>query len=258
MSRAKRRSLGQQLRNASAGKVSRLIILLVSAGAFLLLAVTIASGQDGNDGSPQPSPVSDSAVLPKDWVSTHDLVLRREALPCTGPKDPTNFEVFSAGPEVAGLPMTATVRRCDTASPDYEAPANRITYMYGECEIAEGSTGCAPPLEVQTSPACQRSRSEYSFEGKPLPSKELPKHGEADVVEFDFALESRIEVYTKASTIVIYADDPDLARRAVELLAPQEKGTPPATKRSELRKAPPEGLPSPADGAVEGQLQCQP
>jgi hypothetical protein len=191
-------------------------------------------------------------------VSTHDRVLAHEALPCTEPKDPINFEIFSAGPEVAGMPMTATVRRCDTAAPVYEAPANRITYVYGHCEaLPEGETGCVPPLEIQTWPACQRNKAGYSFEGKPLPYRELPKRGGAEVVEFDYPLESRIEVYTRSSTVVIFADSPELALKAVALLTPQEAGKPPVTDPADLREGPPERLGAPSDGAVEGELQCQ-
>jgi hypothetical protein len=259
----------------SASRRALLGIALGCVVTALSLTVAIAVGQVGGRDSPagsaqppligdpvlpskDPAPPSeDAAPLPKGWVSTDDLVQEHEALPCTGPKDPINFEIFSAGPEVAGLPLTATVRRCDTAVPAYEAPANRITYIYGTCEIPEGEAGCAPPLEVQTWPACQRNKGGYTFEGEPLPYRELSRRGGAEVVEFNFELESRIEVYTKSSTVVIFADDRDLALKAVELLTPQKKGTPPAMNRSELRGAPPETLGPPLDGATEGKLQCQ-
>lgn len=235
---------------------------MAGAAATLLFIVAIASAQPGgpdfpDDGTQSPS-TGDPTSLPGDWVSTHELVQRHEALPCTGPKDPINFEIFSAGPEVGGLPLTAIVRRCDAAAPADEAPANRFTYIYGHCETPEGETGCAPPLEVQTWPACQRNRAGYSFEGRPLPYKELPKRGGAEVVEFDFALERRIEVYARSSTIVIFADSPELAQKAVELLVPQKEGEQPDTNRADLRGTPPERLGPPSDGAMEGKLPCQP
>lgn len=117
------------------------------------------------------------------WVSTHERVLSQEALPCTGPQDPINFEIFSAGPAVAGLPLTGTVRRCDAGAPADEGPSNYVAYVYGECEIAKGATGCELPLQVHSWPACQRSYADYSFEGKPLPYEELPTQGDAKVVE---------------------------------------------------------------------------
>ncbi len=265
--------LGRWRKTFGAMKV-RLGIAMGCAVSALFLTVAIAMGQVGagasSAGSPQPPPAGDPAPpseeevevedpvpLPKGWVSTRELVQKREALPCTGPQHPINFEIFSAGAEVSGLPLTATVRRCDIAAPAYEAPANRITYIYGRCEIPEGSTGCAPPLEVQTWPACQRSKAEYSFEGRPLPFRELSRHDRAKVLEFEFALERRIEVYTKSSTVVIFADSRELAREAVELLLPQQKGKPPVTSRAGLRGAPPQDLAAPSDGAMEGKLQCQ-
>lgn len=190
---------------------------------------------------------------------TQDLVRKHEALPCTGPNEPINFEIFSAGPEIAGLPMTAVSRRCDEASPDYESPANEITYIYGDCKVPVGSeSGCTPPLEIQTWPACQRSKADYSFGGRPLPSKKLPEHGGAEVVEFDAPfLGGRIEVYTKESTVVIFAESPQLAREAVKRLTPQERGQTPARSQADLDQKPPQTLGSPASGAIEGELQCR-
>ena len=211
----------------------------------------VAKPPPGDEPPQSPSPGS------AEWVSTQQLVQERKALPCTGLDDPINFEVFSAGPMVAGLPMTDVARRCDAAAPVDEAPANRITYFYGDCEIAEGATGCAPPLQIQTWPACQRNMAGYSFEGKPLPSRELPSSGGAKVVEFIFALESRTEVYTDSSTIVIFADDPEITRQAVELLIPQQTGQPPATSRAGLAEAAPQRLDAPRIGATEGVLKCE-
>ena len=220
--------------------------------AVALLAIAMAGGKAGAKSQP-----SGAAPVPRGWISTHERVLRHEALPCTGIEDPINFEVFSSGPEVGGLPMTAAVRRCDFATPAYEEPANRLTYSYGTCEIEAGETGCAPPLEVQTWPACQRSLADYSFEGEPIPHRLIGRLGGAKVVEFDFLVENRIEVYAKSSTVVIFADSPGLAREAVSRLTPQMRGTPPATRRDELQKQPPGALEPPVDGATEGELKCQ-
>jgi hypothetical protein len=227
---------------------ARIAVCCTVAIPFSIVAV--AAGHDGGSESPFGGDIA--------WIPTHDRVLAHEALPCTGPKDPTNFEIFSAGPAVAGLPLSAILRRCDAAAPAYEAPANQFTYVYGHCESPPtGESGCAPPLEVQTWPACQRYPAGYSFDGKALPSRELPKRGGAEVVEFDFALESRIEVYTKFSTIVIFADSPELARKAVELLTPQQAGKRPVTNAADLRGPPPERLGPPTEGAMEGDLECR-
>jgi hypothetical protein len=219
----------------------RLVIAVACAVVTLFFAVAVAPGASGGPEA-TPGQVSHGP---------------HETLPCTGPKEPVNFESFSAGPTPVGLPLTATVRRCDSDGSAHEWPANYVSYIYGDCEIPEGATGCQPPLEIQTWPACQRSMADYSFEGRPLPHRKLPKHGGAEVVELQIPLENRIEVYTKSATIVIFALDPDLARKAVRLLKPQEKGKPPVTNVQGLGGEPSEGLEPPAQGSMEGLLACQ-
>jgi hypothetical protein len=225
---------------------------------------TPASAVGGSDPAPSSgnAPSSDSdfvsnASQGSTWVSTHERVLSHEALPCTGPEDPINFEIFSAGPAVAGLPLTGTVRRCDPGAPVDEEPSNYVAYVYGECEIAEGATGCELPLQVHSWPACQRALADYSFEGKPLPYEELPTQSEAKVVEIDFFAGNRIEVYTGSSTVVIFASDPAVARKAVEQLSSQGEGEPPVTRADVLGEATPTQLEAPSDGAMEGDLSCQ-
>lgn len=241
-----------------AGKVRAGIALCCAVAALFAVAVAAAGQVDGPDSPSGSGPDSPSGgKIP--WVSTHERVLKHEALPCTGPKDPINFEIFAAGPAVAGLPLDTTVRRCDATAPADEKPANYLTYVYGDCQTPpRDESGCAPPLEIQTWPACQRNKAGYSFDGKPLPARELPRRGGAAVVEFNPGGESRLEVYTKSSTIVIFAERPELAQKAVELLDPQETGKPPATEAADLRGTPPKGLAPPTDGATEGRLQCQP
>lgn len=195
---------------------------------------------------------------PEPWVSTHERVLRHEALPCTGPRDPVNFEVFSAGPAVAGVPMKAAVRRCDSGALADEATSNYLAYIYGECQSQSRSgASCLPPLQIRSYPACQRSYSEYSFEGKPLPYTELPPIEGARVFEIEFLVDHRIEVYTGASTIVLSAADWSLAEAALEQLRSQPPGTPPATAASSLAQAPRGTLEPPVEQALEGDPPCQ-
>jgi hypothetical protein len=188
---------------------------------------------------------------PGDWKP----ILNEEALPCTDPGQPVNFETLSAGPSIDGLPLTHTERRCgEGGSP--ATRANYLSYIYGDCEIVEGATGCQPPLEIQTWPACQRFLAKYSFRGEPLPHERLVTQGDAEVVEFNFALDKRIEVYTGSSTVVIFAVDRGLAVRAVEMLRLEEEGKPPATHPDDLKNGSPGRLGPPAEGSLEGDLSC--
>jgi hypothetical protein len=191
------------------------------------------------------------------WVATEERVRRHEALPCTGPRDPINFEVFSAGPAVAGVPVTAAVRRCDSGALADEMPSNYFAYVYGKCQ-AQSKTGesCLPPLQIRSYPACQRTYADYSFEGKPLPYRELPPVGGAKVFEIEFLVDHRIEVYTGMSTIVISAADWSLAEEALELLRGQPSGKPPVTAASSLPHGTQGRLRPPDKEAIEGDLSC--
>jgi hypothetical protein len=191
------------------------------------------------------------------WIPNRVRVKRGEALPCTGEEEPINFEIFSAGPSVEGLPVTDYARRCDEAAPADEDPANFTNYIYGECVIAPDATGCQPPLEIQSFPACQRSLGDYTLEGRPLPYKELGRIGEAVVVEINLLGEPRIEVYTGSTTIVIFATELALAEQALAQLTPQQAGEPPADSAGELKADPDPSLAAPTDGAIQGELSCR-
>jgi hypothetical protein len=188
------------------------------------------------------------------YLSTRERVVRHEALPCTGPRDPINFEVFSAGPTVAGVPMTEVVRRCDAGALADESTSNYFAYIYGDCEAIGG--GCKPPLQIRSYPACQRSYSEYEFEGKPLPYKELPPVGGARVREIEFLVDHRIEVYTGTSTIVISAADWSLAEEALRLLTGQPSGERPSSTADSLAQEAQQRLDPSVNGAIEGDLPC--
>lgn len=234
-------------------------IAMVCTVAALAAGVTIATGTDGGPDSPEGASKSSSGgerSPASTWVSTHERVLRHEALPCTGAKEPVNFETFTAGPAVAGLPMTSSTRRCDSGAPAGQSPSNEVNYSYGSCKIPRGATGCQPPLAIQTWPACQRSLADYSYDGKPMPYRELPKLGSAEVVEIELPLEHRIEVYTKSATVVIFATDPKLALRALGLLRARRSGMSLAAQAAELKGKPANSLAPPSDGAVEGVLSC--
>jgi hypothetical protein len=131
-----------------------------------------------------------------------------------------------------------------------------VAYAYGRCEIPENASGCQRPLEIQSWPACQRSLADYSFEGRPLPHEKLEKHDAAKVVEIDFAIENRVEVYTGETTVVIFATSPQLAREAVQLLRLRPKGAEITTRGSSLNNHADERLEKPESGSVDGTLAC--
>jgi hypothetical protein len=271
--------LKKERKTFGARKVTVVVALCCAAGA-LLFATAIAidvggssnssggsrssggGGSDSSGGGGSDSPGGGGPNSPSGGnlalVSTQERVSAHEALPCTGIKQPANFETFTAGPSVAGVPLNTVRRRCGDSTPADEPPANFVNYIYGHCDSSGSDTGCAPPLEIQTWPACQRSLGDYSYEGKPMPYRQLPSIDGAEVVEIEFMFEPRIEVYTKSSTIVIFAENPDLAKAAIAQLGSQEIGQPPATQAEELKDGEPgQGLGPPSDNAIEGELSCQ-
>jgi hypothetical protein len=203
-----------------------------------------AGGDGGSSVYPEPN------EAPKNWAP----LMNDEALPCTALHAPVNFETYSVGPSIDGLKLTHTGRRCGTGP--VAMRANYLSFAYGDCEIPPGETGCRPPLEVHTWPACQRYLAKYSFLGKPLPHRFLSSGDGAVVVEFSFVAGNRIEVYTKSSTVVIFAPNRDLAVRAVDALRAEDIKEPPAKKPDDLSEENPDRLDPPTAGSLEGALSC--
>src|SRR5680860_72866 len=214
--------------------------LLVSIAAGLMIFALSATGAaEGEGGSPQ------------------SVEVAADSLPCTKPDEPTNFTAFSAGGNPLGIPLTATLRRCDECPTDGPISANYVSYIYGDCKYlrpAGVEGGCRPPLEIQTWPACQRSLADYTYEGRPYPYEELSREDAAEVAGFEEG--SRLEVYSGASTIVVFANDPAVAEKVLPLLRPQTADSPPAREAAELERQAPAELAAPASGATEGELQC--
>ncbi len=63
----------------------------------------------------------------------------------------------------------------------------------------------------------------------------------------------RVEIYTD-STIVIFSQDPDLARRAAAAVQPLAAGSAPASLPPETDKL--DSLPPPDSKSLSGELEC--
>ncbi len=261
-------------RRTSGSRKARIGIALVCVVAALVFAVAVATGTSGDSapafavtnatgtGGASDSPEGHSKSSSGDehspipWVTTKERVQRHEALPCTGPKDPINFEIFSGGPSVDGMRMTSATRRCDQGLAIGNWSSNEFTYSYGRCRIPHDATGCELPLAIQTWPACQRSLADYSYDGKPIPYTRLPNLGGAEVVEIELPFEHRLEVYTSSVTVVIFSINPTVARRALKLLTATSAGRTPGLRAANLSTTQEANLAPPTDGAVKGELQC--
>jgi hypothetical protein len=147
---------------------------------------------------------------------------------------------YSVGREFGGLPLETVLPQCDG-----RARGDTITYVYGDCGLPKGEGGCATPLQIQIWRACARAYRDYEPANRPA----LSKRRGVPVADSG----RQIEVYTD-STVVIFANDTDLARRAVSALTPAPRGGDP----TRVPAAPVlEGdLPPPPPGALENTLRC--
>jgi hypothetical protein len=188
-----------------------------------------------------------------------DTAQPNDVLPCTGPDEPTNFPVYSLGLEFEAIPFTTELRRCDDPFPGEPVRANYVSYIYGDCVVtpADGETevdgGCAPPLEIQTWPSCERSLADYELEpGVPYPHDELGLQRGVPTYSFDEG--TRVELYTGTSVVVIFGDDPTQLLRAISAIRAEPAESPPGSPS--LLDSGSGDLPAPAPGATTGELRC--
>src|SRR5215218_1771870 len=66
------------------------------------------------------------------------------------------FPLYSAGDTFEGMALRAISRRDDAPAPAETVRADYVGFIYGDC-VAIDESGCAPPLEIQVWPACERS-----------------------------------------------------------------------------------------------------
>jgi len=136
--------------------------------------------------------------------------------PCSSP----DFSAYHVGQAFEGLPMTEGTRLC--SPPDPQSPElgrfDDVTYLYGECsvetgEAAEVEGGCLPPIQVQSSPICQKHASLYQSEYLQYPYESLTIKG-VPAASFDGG--TTIEIYAGDTTITVYGRDPAQVRRVAE------------------------------------------
>jgi len=145
-----------------------------------------------------------------------------------------DFPVYSAGQQAEGLPLVAVLRQTAGA-------ANYVSFIYGDC-VATGEMACAPPAEVQVWPACVRNMSLYDPELGP----EFTQSDVRGAPAFVFEEGRRIELQTGASTVVVFGRDAQLTRGVAMRLEGVNNGV-----------RAPDQLPAPAEGALEGRLNCR-
>lgn len=125
---------------------------------------------------------------------------------CTGTP---GYGVFWAGSSFEGLPMSGSARFCESYDP-IMGRNEMVSYDYGDCQASTTQEGgCVAPLEVQSSPMCERHASLYTT-GDPDASQPYPYESATirgvPAAKFDGG--TTIELYTGNTTVSVYGDDP--------------------------------------------------
>lgn len=159
----------------------------------------------------------------------------------------SDFELYNADASYAGLPLTAVDRVDAKPFPGELVRANFFTFIYGDCNPSRGGStegGCAPPLQIQIWPACERNPSVYSPDEirEPVKVRGVPGHF--------YDLGTRLELTTGAATVVIFG------RSKSQLLDVARKLVPANGVATSLGVTRQTSLPKPKAGAVQGTLAC--
>lgn len=160
-----------------------------------------------------------------------------------------DFPVYSAGKQVGPYLLTAILREDrKVEEPTGFAPVavNRLSLIYGDC-VPSGETGCAPPVEIQIWPNCERplawAKALVNTKALGETGDSAPKRG-VPAVE----LPNRTELSTGDETIVVFGE-PKLQAQAVSQLKPASNGVNDTSKSSVT-------LPAPVPGALEPHSSC--
>lgn len=199
------------------------------AGALAAAVGVYAYGASGGEGVPPAFDAAHSDLKPAEARAFND------------------FALYSLGDSFEGLPLVAITQRLDPPISESDVPlthrANFVNHIYGDCE-ATSDSGCAPPLQIQVWPACERTLSSYSLTpaGDPFPHEDATIRGVPAAFYEDGG---RLELYSGDVTIVIFGQGREHVRRAAEALQPVNAAASAARN-----------LPRPLPGALEGRLPC--
>jgi hypothetical protein len=171
---------------------------------------------------------------------------------------------YDLGPSFAGLRESSIRPQCDPAPTDrrriWSGPVvsrASVGVSYGTCNYSEGP--CTPPLELQDWAECARNPRSY----QPNPWIHLKTKQEREeaggiwdlrvrlpgapwIPVFDLEGGRRFELFAGNTTVVAYANEPAMGRRAAHALAALIARYYPRSRRGALEKA----LRDPGDGSA--------
>jgi hypothetical protein len=227
-------------------RTTALLLSLALAGSLLASHVAGAGGDDRAAGSAVPADSGSSAVR-----GQRDLSLKS----CG-----ERFAHFHVGSVFEGNALTAHVRRCTAPEPERTVAAggaidpdslgrsNFESWVYGTCQATAGQ-GCAPPLEIQSWPACERSPADYNAgppgAAQPIQPRETLQIRGVPARLYD---DGSLELSSGDVTVVIFGHDRRQLIAAARALRTPAKTT--------ITVGVQEELPPPVPGAQDGTLGC--
>jgi hypothetical protein len=151
-----------------------------------------------------------------------------------------NFSAYYLGDAFQRHALTKTLRVCNKPHPWEPVRGNYISYIYGDC-VPGSDSGCAPPVEIQSAPACERRPSRRV-------RRRARRHEIRGAPAVQFPGESRLELFTGDATVMIFGHTPEEVRKGAAALRsiPGSRVSVPAGAR----------LPKPLRGASSGKLRC--
>jgi hypothetical protein len=204
-------------------------LLLAWGAGTTILAGTALTACGGHKPNATPDAVIEAA---------HGGSAKRKACPADGSKA-VNFSAYYLGSSFQGLPLQETLRQCTKPGPG-RARVNYVSFIYGDC-VARSDTGCAPPLEIRSDPACEYNLSRY-------------RRGSYDLLELrgvpaaTFGGDPHLEIFTGDATVAVSGRGRELVMDAAEAMM-SIPGSVPAVPSGE-------DLPKPARGAMRGKFRC--
>jgi hypothetical protein len=188
--------------------------------------------------------------------------------------DSVEYVAYWLGAFFDGLPAAEARRACELPDPVLGRNVY-LQFSYGSCTAAP-SSACVPPVQVQSSPLCERNyrlyRNDYDSDSGTYPSSPISTAHGYSGRSFEGGMV--IELYTDVTTISIYGNSPDSVRRAAEQVRTVPTGvkiprvgaplalsfsqTMPASPMARAsRQAPADPLP-PARAVLNSALECTP
>jgi hypothetical protein len=186
-------------------------------------------------------------VLGGIWLAATGATAQKPPQPPTGnmgalaAHEFSRFKLFAVRDGFDNLPISARIR-VNRPSAGGPVRSDFVSFIYGWCAPSDGM-GCAPSLEIQNWPACERNPSVYS----PLATdgaQTLSLRG-VPAMYFGHLGRPRLELSVADTTVVIFGS----TRGQVVRAAQQLEGV-----NNSVRA--PNPLPRPMTGAVAGTLEC--